>query len=727
MRNTLATPPTRCLSGDLALLVVDASGVVSFAHGLDAVGLTSDHIRDLTGQSIDNIPRTNDRLLLGLQRAMGGQADRFELHVGKRTFDVRLEPRSNGGAVVSAAGTSEEELTARLRRLEEAQRFAHVGSFEWDIEADVLTLSDELHRIYGVERARFGGTYAAFLDRVHPDDLAHVKGVLSDAVMNTKPFAFDHRLVRHDGSLRSLHTRGDVITDDQSRAIRLVGSSWDETDLTESVRHLEHALSLLEAIINATADGLLVVDRAGKVTKYNQRFLAQWHIPQELVEQRDDQRLLTFVLDQLEDPEGFLRGVRELYGDPRRESFDVLRFKDGRVLERYSTPQRIGEKVAGRVWSFRDVTERERLLVRAVFLADAARLLGSLEMDSALDGVAHMAVPYLGDGCAIDLLGYGGPRRLLVVTRDPARPIKPELHSAILSGHPTIYTVGPLCYMGVPLVVKNAVVGGMTFVAAPNRRYTEDDLEVAEDLARQAALSVENAHLYRRAQDALQARDEFLSVAAHEIRGPITSLHLAAQSLQKGKMLAASVPQALDIIEREDRRLGTFVDELLDLGRIGTGRFHFTFEEVDLGDVVRDVTARSGAELAKCGSSLAITTEGVLVGQWDRFRLEQIVSHLLSNAMKFGLGKPISIAVSSGGGGVTLIVSDHGTGIAPEMHERIFQPFERAVSARNYGGLGLGLHIVRTIVEGLGGSVRVESQLGRGASFIVELPQSGSS
>src|SRR4029453_12435965 len=123
-------------------------------------------------------------------------------------------------------------------------------------------------------------------------------------------------------------------------------------------------------------------------------------------------------------------------------------------------------------------------------------------------------------------------------------------------------------------------------------------------------------------------------------------------------------------------------------------RVHLRLEEVDLGGVVADVTARTGAELAKCGSSLSITTEGRLGGQWDRFRLEQIVSHLLSNAMKFGLGKPISIAVSAGDGRATLVVRDQGTGIAPEMQDRIFQPFERAVSARNYGGLGLGLHIV---------------------------------
>ncbi len=181
-----------------------------------------------------------------------------------------------------------------------------------------------------------------------------------------------------------------------------------------------------------------------------------------------------------------------------------------------------------------------------------------------------------------------------------------------------------------------------------------------------------------------------------------------------------------EIVEREDRRLARFVEELLDLGRIRTGSLPFTFEEVDLGEVVRDASARLGAELARSGSSLSIATEGRPVGTWDRFRLEQVVTNLLSNAIKFGLGRPIEIAASAREGRARLVVRDQGIGIPPAAQERIFQPFERAVSVRHYGGLGLGLHIVRTIVTALGGTITLESAPGAGSTFTVELPQSRS-
>src|SRR5262249_16639555 len=157
---------------------------------------------------------------------------------------------------------------------------------------------------------------------------------------------------------------------------RIVGSCWDITEFKEAMHDLEQARSLLEATIEATADGILVVDVGGKVATYNQRFLSLWHIPEELAKQRDDEKLLTYVSDQTENPNDFLCSTRELYRNPERESFDIQHFKDGRVFERLSRPQRIGDKIAGRVWSFRDVTEREKLLRRALFLADATRLLG---------------------------------------------------------------------------------------------------------------------------------------------------------------------------------------------------------------------------------------------------------------------------------------------------------------------------------------------------------------
>ena len=713
---------------DRDLRIRYALGRVRAMTGVDArqaIGMT---IQEFVGARDPTEPAVAHHLA-----SLAGLAQSFRYEFRRRWFEVLVEPlKGEQGQILGCVGAAidaterrafEVELAASRRRIEEAQRVAHVGSFEWDVEPNVVTWSDELHRIYGIERGQFKGTYEAFLERVHPDDLAYTKNVVFDAFRNIKPFVYDHRIVRPDGGVRMLHTRGDVIADERGKPLRIVGSCWDVTELKDTTRNLERALSLLQATINATADGLLVVDREGKVTAHNQRFVTLWQIPPELAEQRDDERLLAFVLDQLEDPDGFVRGVRELYGLPDRESFDTLRFKDGRVFERYSTPQRIGEQIVGRVWSFRDVTERERLFRRAVFLADTTRLLGSLDVEPALDSVAHMAVPYLGDGCAVDLLGNGGPRRLLAWSRDPARPIVPELHSAILAGHPAIYALGPLSYLAVPLVVKDAVIGAMTFVAPPSRRYTTQDLELAQELARRAALSVENARLYQSTQEAVQARDEFLSIVAHEIRGPITSIHLAVQNLEKGKLPAPANLKVLEIIERQDRRLATFVDELLDLGRIRTGRLDFTFEEVDLGTVVRDVAARLGAEVTKSGSSLSITTGGRPVGQWDRFRLDQVVTNLLLNAIKFGLGKPIEITVRAQQVGAMLTIRDQGVGIPPEMQEQIFKPFERAVPSRHYGGLGLGLYIVRTIVEGLGGTVRVESKHHAGSTFTVELPQ----
>jgi signal transduction histidine kinase len=277
--------------------------------------------------------------------------------------------------------------------------------------------------------------------------------------------------------------------------------------------------------------------------------------------------------------------------------------------------------------------------------------------------------------------------------------------------------------MSLPLFVKDGVAGAISLVARPGRTYDANDLDLAEELARRTSLALENARLYWQIQRALAARDEFLTVAAHEIRGPLTALHLTIQSLKNGADSPVTVARLLKVIEREDRRLAQFVDELLDLGRIQSGRLQLEIETVDLSDLARDVASRMGAQLEAAGSALAVTTEGRVEGQWDRFRIEQIVSNLLSNAAKFGLGNPITLTVRGSGERGILMVKDRGTGVSPELGERIFKPFERGVSARHYGGLGVGLYIVHSIVTALGGTIRVDSTEGKGSTFTVELPR----
>jgi PAS domain S-box-containing protein len=665
-------------------------------------------------------------------RALLGEEQSFEYLYRGRWYTVLIDAlRASDGAIVGCVGAAfdvtdrraeAQQLTLSESRLAEAQRTAHVGSFEWDVAANTVTWTDELHRIYGVGIGTFGGTLEAFLAFVHPDELARTGTIIEEALRRTGPFSYDHRVVRADGRVATLHTRGEVIVAPDGKALRMVGTCWDITALAEATRGRERTLSLLEATIEATADGVLVVDRDRRVVIRNRRFLALWRVPRELEDCRDEAPLLAHMRAQVEAPDEFARLSEERTATAEAESIDVVRFLDGRVYERYSGPQRVGDAVVGRVWSFRDISERERLLRSALFLSDATRLLASLDVEPALDAVAHMAVPYLGDGCAIDVFGDGGPRRVIAISRDARAPISPEVHPTVLAGHSLVYEVGAISYLGVPLLMKDDLVGAITLCASPRRKYVPADLEIAEELARRAALALDNARLYHRAQEALRARDELLSIAAHEIRGPLTAIRLALQSMQGAKIRPGLYPKLFEVADREGRKLSQFVDELLDLGRIREGRLTFRFETVSLGEVVRDVARRLDRELVRSGSSLAIVADENIVGKWDRFRVEQVVSNLLTNAVKFGLGKPIAIRTGLRAGRAVLTVTDHGIGIERRTLGRLFQPFERAVSERHYGGLGLGLHIVRTIVGAMGGVVSVDSEPGRGSTFTVELP-----
>jgi PAS domain S-box-containing protein len=511
------------------------------------------------------------------------------------------------------------------------------------------------------------------------------------------------------------------LVDEAGAIVGCVGAAMDITTQQETTQQLQRSLSLLEATLDATADGILVVDRHGQVGAYNRRFLTLWRVPRSLVGRGDDSALLAFVAEQVEDSNAFLQTLRDLGEAADRDAFDVLRFRDGRVFERYSMPQLVSDAVVGRVWSFRDVTEREGLLRRATFLADATRLLSSLDIKKALASVAQLAVPYLGKLCAVDLIHEGSPDRLAVAA-DGGDPRVPELHPAAVGGHSIIYTAGSRSHMAIPLMCRDDVIGAMTFVAPSGRLYTRADLELPEELGRRMALSIDNARLYKAARKAISGRDEFLSIAAHEIRGPVASIHLAVQSLLRGSLPAASARTAMEVIQREDRRLSRFVNDLLDVGRIHTGQLHFELEEVDLGTIVREVVSRLSAELPQTHSAVTVRTEGNLTGEWDRFRVEQVVTNVVSNAIKYGDGKPIDITAARSVDRAVLRVADHGIGIEPTMLSKIFDPFQRLVEARHYGGLGLGLHIAKTIVEGLGGTITVDSRLGSGSTLTVDLP-----
>lgn len=220
----------------------------------------------------------------------------------------------------------------------------------------------------------------------------------------------------------------------------------------------------------------------------------------------------------------------------------------------------------------------------------------------------------------------------------------------------------------------------------------------------------------------LRLRDDFIRIASHELSTPLTSMKLALQRLE-GATLPDTAARSVAVLDRQYRRIEHLVATMLDTTRFQIGRVQLTRAPVDLVKIVHEVieTLLPSVDAAP---QPVIQVGGVasLVGQWDGARLDQVVTNLLSNALRYGEGRDIEVEVTAVDGRARLTVQDHGIGIAPDALGRIFLPFERAVPVEKYGGLGLGLYIAHSIVEMHGGTIGVESELGKGSTFTVELP-----
>jgi len=234
---------------------------------------------------------------------------------------------------------------------------------------------------------------------------------------------------------------------------------------------------------------------------------------------------------------------------------------------------------------------------------------------------------------------------------------------------------------------------------------------------------------HRRAQDDLRAavrmRDEFLAVASHELRTPLTSLKLRAESMRRSRdrMTPEKMQNNLDQLIRQVQRLDQLVDRLLDVSRLTTRRLSLKQEELDLSDIAREITRGLADEASRAGCALQVRADEPVRGTWDRLRIGQLITNLLTNAFKYGAGKPVELTVSGADDTARITVADRGIGIPPEQVERIFGRFERVAPITNYAGLGLGLYVVAQIVEAHRGRIHVDTRPGEGATFRVELPR----
>lgn len=253
----------------------------------------------------------------------------------------------------------EEALRKSERHLRLSQFSGCIGTWEADLVTKQQVWSEGCNVLLGLPVIN-NPTWEDFLAIIHPEDRQRVIDATQSHIERDTPYDVEYRAVTADGNIRWLRSAGQVERDEHGKPILMRGIGQDVTERRNYQQQLEESLSLLSATLESSNDAILVVDLDRTWVLHNQRFVDLWHIPNEIIEAKDDHNALSFVLNQLEDPDGFLSKVRELYDTPEASSFDKFKFKDGKIIERYSIPQRIDGKVVGRVWSFRDVTKRER-------------------------------------------------------------------------------------------------------------------------------------------------------------------------------------------------------------------------------------------------------------------------------------------------------------------------------------------------------------------------------
>jgi signal transduction histidine kinase len=415
--------------------------------------------------------------------------------------------------------------------------------------------------------------------------------------------------------------------------------------------------------------------------------------------------------------------------------------------------------------------ERARLFQRTKASEEAQRFLAevgaalaeSLDTAMTMNVAAKLAVPVLGDGCLIFVahpsgrmvnaaISHRDPQKLalLQALRSKSSPDQDKEHfvhavlqaptplaindlqpaevaaSAKEAEHAAMLLELDLCAaIVVPLVARGQTLGAICLGRHDRARpFSTQELALAEEYARRLAMHLDNARLYRQAELAVQRRSDFLSMASHELRTPLTTLQLQVDGLiraarQGGAHTSPELLDRLSRIGRQGRRLNTLVSDLLDISRLGDERLQLERSCFDLAELCREIVERL-EESAR--QRITLYAEGAAKGVWDRMRIDQVITNLIANAIKYGRDNMVEVTLRSVVRGVELSVRDWGIGISPEDQRRIFQKFERTTGAKRFAGFGLGLWIVEQIVDAHGGRVSVSSVLGEGSTFVVWLP-----
>jgi PAS domain S-box-containing protein len=714
--------------------------------------------------------------------------DRGEFKGQERWVQARVYPVKDEAGMVTEVVLVHEDITARRHvEAERAQFAAQVAGERRRLKDLVANVPGVVWEAWGVpdessQRINFVSDYVEemlgytvdewlatpnfWLTIVHPEDQERAAREARAKFDSRKGGTSRFRWVRKDGRAIEVEAQSIIICDERGEPAGMRGVTMDITERTRA----EARLFQLAAIIESSDDAIISRNLDGVIQSWNP---AAERLYGYTVAEAVGQPVMMLIPHDRPDEETQI--IERIKRGARVDHYETVRVrKDGARVNVSLTVSPVKDaqgRITGASKIARDITERTRAEEEQKFLSDATTVLASsLDYVSTLDAVAHMVTRYLADFCLVDLLEDDGTiTRLIVAHGDPEReaawremqrrfPLDPAadytIPRVLNTGESLLYSEPPdemleraqikreqidtlkgfgiTSSMIVPLRARGRTLGAISFIAAESgRRYTERELRVAEEMARRAALAVDNARLFERAHEANRAKDEFLATLSHELRTPLTPIVGWVHLLGGGQINEPTdFKHGLAIIDKNSQTLSRLINDLLDMSAILNGKMRIDRAPVLISQVVREAveTVRAQADTRKVVIELTGCDEDNLQSMisGDRTRLVQVVWNLLTNAIKFSQdGGTVRVSCERDAASLVVSVEDEGIGIAPEFLPQVFDRFQQAdmSTTKLYGGLGIGLALVHSFVEAHGGTVRAESDgLGRGSRFTVRLP-----
>lgn len=434
-------------------------------------------------------------------------------------------------------------------------------------------------------------------------------------------------------------------------------------------------------------------------------------------------------------------------------------------------PERYNDSAAISSWlgTATDIQDRKQMEESQRFLAEAGEILvSSLDSQTLIENLANHSVPFLGDWMAFHQIDQDGKvLDTFVHHRDSKNAEKAKSMYDLYLHHPAsdkkyeeviknrkikvlknigerikqfsdldqtqemlVSELAETTMMLIPICAQSNVIGMLAFCAYESgKTYDANMIELGEELGKRVTLAIENSRLYNVSQKAIETRNHFLSIASHELNTPITSLKLHLQMVEKTlksnkeqKDLLPKFEKSIEASVKQVDRLINLVQVLLDVSHIQSGKFKFAFGKVNVTEMVKEIVERHNEILSNFNCTMSLDLPNNLEAYWDKTRIEQVFINLITNAVKYAPGK-IEVSVKDAGQNINISVRDFGKGIPATKLSSIFDRFERVSHNDNIGGLGLGLFIVKQIIEGHHGVIKIDSEIGKGSCFNISIPK----